>query len=286
MQWDSVPSLRNPVLVAAFTGWNDGADAASDALRWLSGRYGAVRFASLDPEAHIDFQASRPLVELSDGVTRKIHWPEIRFESAILDSANGPDLILCTGPEPNLQWRGLCADIITVARDTGCESVVTFGALLADAPHTRPVRCTGATTDPADMDRLELTRSHYAGPTGITGVLHDACRTAGMSSVSIWAPVPHYVAGPPNPPATLALLDRFATFTGLDLDLRELTVSAEAWRSRIDMTISDDEDLAAYVRGLEEQADDLEQLDHADDVATGDSIAEAFEEYLRDQTEG
>ncbi len=107
-----------------------------------------------------------------------------------------------------------------------------------------------------------------------------------MSSVSIWAPVPHYVAGPPNPPATLALLDRFATFTGLDLDLRELTVSAEAWRSRIDMTVSDDEDLASYVRGLEEQADDLEQLDHADDVATGDSIAEAFEEYLRDQTEG
>lgn len=271
------------MLVAAFTGWNDGADAASDALGWLSGRFGGERFASLDPDEHLDFQAVRPSVELTDGVTRNIRWPEIRFDAAIVDTPGGPDLVLCSGPEPNLRWRALCADVITVARETGCQSVVTFGALLADAPHTRPVRCTGAATDPADMDRLDLTRSRYEGPTGIVGVLHDACRVAGVPSVSLWAPVPHYVASPPNPPATRALLDRFAAFTGLDLDLRELGVSAEAWRARIDVAVAGDEDLDAYVRGLEEQADEAENLDDDRELATGDAIAEAFEEYLRDQ---
>lgn len=283
LRWESRPRLHDPVLVAAFTGWNDAADAASDALGWLSGRYGGERFASLDADEYLDFQVVRPTVELTDGVTRNIRWPQIRFDAAITDAPGGPDLVLCSGPEPNLHWRGICADVLTVVRETGCRSAVTLGALLADSPHTRPVRCTGAATDAADMDRLELSRSHYEGPTGIVGVLHDACRAAGVHSVSMWAPVPHYVATPPNPPATRALLERVAAFSGLELDLRELGVSAEAWRARIDTAVSGDDDLDAYVRGLEEQADEAEDLDDEDELATGDAIAEAFEEYLRDQ---
>src|SRR5262249_16354556 len=158
-----------------------------------------------------------------------------------------------TGPEPNLRWREFCASVIDVARETGCRMVVTFGALLADTPHSLPVRVTGSTTDERLMDELGLERSPYEGPTGIVGVLHDACRAAGVTSASFWAPVPHYVATPPNPPATRALLDRFAAFTGRTLDLRELSVASEAWRTRVDSAVDADEDMRADVDRLAEE---------------------------------
>jgi proteasome assembly chaperone (PAC2) family protein len=278
--------VREPVLVAGFTGWNDAADAASDALAWLAGHYGAQRFATLDPEEHIDFQAIRPTVELLDGVTRSLRWPSIRFEHATTADPGTPDLLLLSGPEPNLRWRGFSEAVITVARETGARMVVTFGALLADAPHTRPVRVTGTTTDGELMGRLALTQSRYEGPTGIVGVIHDACRTAGIRSASLWATVPHYVATPPNPPAIRALLERFGRLTGTTLDLRELGVAGDAWRARVDGAVAADEDLRDYVLGLEEQLDDQddEEMDvDPVDLPDGDAIAEAFEQYLREQ---
>jgi hypothetical protein len=277
--------VREPVLVAGFTGWNDAADAASDAVAWLAGAFHAQRFATIDPEEHLDFQTVRPTVELLDGVTRSLRWPSIRFEHASTGSPVTPDLILLSGPEPNFRWRGLAQSVITVARETNARMVVTFGALLADAPHTRPVRVTGTTTDDELGGRLALTRSTYEGPTGIVGVLHDACREAGLRSASLWATVPHYVASPPNPPAIGALLSRFATLTGLDLDLRELGVAGDAWRARVDGAVAADEDLRDYVLGLEEAIDDQEEDDGVEpvDLPSGDAIAEAFEQYLRDQ---
>jgi proteasome assembly chaperone (PAC2) family protein len=282
LEWHSRPQLRDPVLAAGFTGWNDAADAASNAVTWLAEHFGARVFASIDPQEHYDFQSNRPLVELVDGVIRGITWPTLEF-SAAPAVGPGPDLVLLTGPEPNLRWKGLCETVIEVARQTGCRTVVTFGALLADTPHTAPIRVTGSTTDPELMGRLGLERSRYEGPTGIVGVLHDACRAAGISSASLWAPVPHYVATPPNPPATRALLDRFAAFTGRTLDLRELGVASEAWRTRVDSAVASDEEMRDYVHRLEEQTDvDDETLD-ADEIPSGDSLAAAFEEYLRDQ---
>jgi hypothetical protein len=273
------------VLVAGFTGWNDAGDAASDALAWLAGHFGAERFASLDPEEHLDFQAIRPTIELLDGVTRALRWPSLRFDHARTDSPTTPDLLLLSGPEPNFRWRGFTDAILTVARETGARMVVTFGALLADAPHTRPVRVTGTTTDGDLMGRLALTQSRYEGPTGIVGVVHDACRAAGVRSASLWATVPHYVATPPNPPAIGALLERFGTLTGIDLDLRELGVAGAAWRTRVDSAVAADDDLRDYVVGLEEALDDQDEADaiHPIDLPSGDSIAEAFEEYLREQ---
>ena len=287
LRWDTRPRLQEPTLVAGFTGWNDAADAASDAIVWLREHYAATQFAELDPEEHLDFQAARPTVELINGVTREIHWPAIRFDAAITEDPERPDLVLLSGPEPNLRWRDFCDSVLTVARETGCTRVVTLGALLADAPHTRPVRVTGTTTDPEMMDRLHLQRSHYEGPTGIVGVLHDRCRAAGVASASLWAAVPHYVATPPNPPAIRALLERLAELAGLELDLRELSVASEAWRSRVDSAVSGDDDLREYVVGLEEQLDETDETADDDvdpvDLPTGDAIAEAFEEYLREQ---
>jgi hypothetical protein len=286
LHWESHPQLREPVLVAAFTGWNDAGDAASDAVAWLAAQYTARPFASIDPDEHFDFQANRPEVELVDGVTRKISWPTLEFAEAQV-SGPGPDLVLLSGPEPNLRWRAFCDTVLEVARETGCRTVVTFGALLADTPHTAPIHVTGSTTDPSMMEQLGLEPSRYEGPTGIVGVLHDTCRNAGLASASFWAPVPHYVATPPNPPATRALLDRFSIFTGRTLDLRELGVAAEAWRARVDGAVAGDEEMRDYVQALEDQRGDGPGVGASDDVIdeipSGDDLAEAFEEYLREQ---
>jgi proteasome assembly chaperone (PAC2) family protein len=283
LRWDSRPQLRDPVLVAGFTGWNDAADAASGAVGWLAEHFAARRFAWIDPQEHYDFQSNRPVVELVDGVVRGITWPTLEFAAAPAVGA-GPDLVLLTGPEPNLRWRSFCATVLDVARETGCRTVVTFGALLADTPHTAPIRVTGSTTDTEIMQRLGLERSRYEGPTGIVGVLHDAVRAAGIPSASLWAPVPHYVATPPNPPATRALLDRFAAFTGRTLDLRELAVASEAWKTRVDSAVDGDEDMRDYVRRLEAQVDidEPEPVD-PDEIPSGETLAAQFEEYLREQ---
>ncbi|MGZ6995875.1 MAG: PAC2 family protein [Acidimicrobiia bacterium] len=286
LRWELRPQLHDPVLVAAFTGWNDAGDAASDAVAWLKERFAARPFASIDPDEHFDFQSNRPTVQLVDGVTREILWPTLEFAAASTPGS-GPDLVLLSGPEPNLRWRSLCDTVIEVARETGCGTVVTFGALLADTPHTVPIRVTGSTTDAASSARLGLERSRYEGPTGIVGVLHDTCRNAGLTSASLWAPVPHYVATPPNPPATRALLDRFATFTGESLDLRELGVASEAWRARVDGAVANDDEMREYVRSLEDQIDEPTISDDAgadsEEIPSGDALAEAFEGYLREQ---
>ena len=272
--------MHDPVVVCAFTGWNDAGDAASDAVDWLAARYLAQEFATLDEQVHVDFQAQRPIVTLIDGVTRDLSWPRYSLRAAATSDGQ-PDLVMITGPEPNYDWRGFCTAIMDAARTVGAETVVTFGALLADSPHTRTPRITGSATDPETMDRVGLTRSRYEGPTGIIGVLHDACRQAGFHAASLWVPVPHYVAAPPNPPAITALLDGLARSVQLDIDLRELRVASDAWRARVDSAVAADDDLGNYVDNLEAQQ--AETAVEPDEVPDGESLAEAFEEYLREQ---
>ncbi len=203
--WDEQPeSLRRPVLVAGFEGWNDAADASSTAATWLTqNEASATRVATIDPEEHFDFQARRPNIQLVGGVTRELTWPENAFFTVRREER---DLVVLRGVEPSYRWRSFSQAVLDVARSTNCELVVTLGALLADVPHTRTARVTGTSTDEDLVQRLGLASSRYEGPTGIVGVLHDACRAESVPSVSLWAPVPHYLAAPPNPPATLALL--------------------------------------------------------------------------------
>lgn len=284
LRWEYEPVLHDPVVVAAFTGWNDAADASTDAVDWLAARSIAAEFATIDEQVHVDFQAQRPIVTLVDGVTRDLEWPRYSLKAAA--TADGePDLVLITGPEPNYDWRGFCESILEAARTVGANTIVTFGALLADSPHSLAPRITGSTTDPESMDRVGLTRSQYEGPTGIVGVLHDTSRRAGLTSASLWVPVPHYVAAPPNPPAIAALLAGLSRCVQMNLDLRELNVAADAWRARVDAAVATDDDLRMYVNNLEQQHADLERdgIHTADDIPDGDAIAEAFEEYLRDQ---
>ncbi len=186
------PTLRSPVLITAFRGWNDGGQAATVAAGYLVEQWDATRFADVDPEAFMDFQAVRPTVTLDEGLSRRIEWPENAFYHAAIPGTDR-DAVILVGVEPNYRWRAFSDLVIGLAKDVGVDLVVTLGALLADVPHTRPAPVTGAATDPALVEELGLQLSRYEGPTGIVGVLHDACRTAGLRSVSLWSAVPHYV---------------------------------------------------------------------------------------------
>ena len=287
LRWDHEPVLHDPVVVAAFTGWNDAADAASDAVDWLAARYGATEFASIDEQVHVDFQAQRPQVTLVDGALRDLTWPVYSLRAAATPDGD-PDLVLVSGPEPNYDWRGFCGAVMDAANRVGARTVVTLGSLLADSPHSRAPHVTGSATD-ADMnERIALSRSRYEGPTGIIGVLHDTVRNAGFAAASLWVPVPHYVAAPPNPGAILALLHGVGRAVDLAVDTRELRVAAQAWEARVDAAVAEDDDLRTYVHSLEEQYDaewdDTTTSVGADEeLPDGDALAEAFEEYLRDQ---
>lgn len=302
VRWNAQPSLRRPALVAAFSGWNDAADAASDAVRWLARTIGAREFATLDIEDYLDFQAARPTVELVDGVIRTIQWPELTF-SAGTTPGDGRDLVLLHGVEPNLRWPSFCEDVMSVARTTGCEIVVTLGALLGDVPHSRPIRCTGSATDEALSARLGMERSRYEGPTGIVGVLHDSARRVGFASASIWAPVPHYVATAPNPKATYALVSRLGELLDLGLQPTDLEIAASAWERSVDDVVAADADASSYVERLVARYDEhtdapfagvagagSDESDESDDdwldedeLPSGESLAEDFERYLREQ---
>jgi proteasome assembly chaperone (PAC2) family protein len=276
LAWEQRPELRRPVLVAGFEGWNDAASAASEAAGWLTRQFGATKMASMDPEEHFDFQSARPTVELVDGVTRDLTWPANEFFAVPVDAR---DLVVLRGVEPNLRWPSFCREVLGVASETGCEMVVTLGALLADVPHTRPVRVTGATTDPELMASLHLQRSRYEGPTGIVGVLHDTARATGVASASLWAPVPHYVSTPPNPLATRALLDRLGQLLGATFELGELDELSQAWQTRVDEVVSQDDDVRSYVGQLEERYDTEAETD----IPSGEGLADEVEQFLRDR---
>jgi proteasome assembly chaperone (PAC2) family protein len=269
--------LRSPILVAAFEGWNDAGDAATDAVEHLADVWDGVEVAALDPDDFYDFQVNRPNVSLVDGTTRLIDWPTTRFYACRLPQGER-DLVLVRGVEPNMRWRGFCAELLTVGAGLGVTEVVTLGALLADSPHTRPVPVSGTSSDPAMAQRLHLEPSRYEGPTGIVGVLQDACEKAGLPAVSFWAAVPHYVASPPCPKATIALLRRVEDLLDIPIPLGELPDQARAWEEQVDELASEDSDVAEYVQSLEEREpeEDLPE-------ASGDAIAAEFERFLRRQ---
>ncbi len=274
------PRLERPVLVAAFRGWNDGGQGASLAGGFLAREWQAERFADLDPEGFYDFQATRPLVSLEEGQTRKIEWPENAFYFA-RPRELGRDVILFLGIEPNLRWRTFCALVVDFARELGVELMVTLGALLADVPHTRPSPVSGSATDEELAKRMSLSASRYEGPTGIVGVLHDACRAAGVPSVSLWAAVPHYVQLTPSPRAAQALCERLATLLGGQIDVAELRRAGRGYVEQVSEAVSADAETAAYVEELEQRADSIDPAD----LPSGDALAAELTRFLREREE-
>jgi predicted ATP-grasp superfamily ATP-dependent carboligase len=279
---DERPALERPVLVAAFRGWNDGGQAATLAGSYLAKLWGATRFGDIDPEGFVDFQATRPQVSLEKGLTRRIDWPENAFYRAVVPGADR-DAVLLLGVEPNFRWRAFTDLIVGLARDLRVELVVTLGALLADVPHTRPAPVTGAASDPELVAELGLQHSRYEGPTGIVGVLHDACRRADLPSVSLWSAVPHYVSLAPSPRAARALCERLGELLDARVDVEELAAAEEAYAEQVSEAVASDPDTATYVEELECRADSLEGWSHEDELPSGDSIAAELTRFLRER---
>jgi predicted ATP-grasp superfamily ATP-dependent carboligase len=279
VRWHQRPQLRRPILVAAFEGWNDAGDGASGAAEYLIDVLDAEPLASVDTEEFYDFTVARPNVRLVDGVTRTIEWPEPELSFA---SPGGEhDIVFLQACEPQLKWRTFAAMIVGVATALNVEMVVTLGALLAEVPHTRPVRVTGTAGSPDLVERLHLERSRYEGPTGIVGVLHDAFARSGIPSASLWAAVPHYVAKTPSPKATLALVERASELLGIPVDTVDLEIAATAYERQVSEVVADDDDVAEYVRRLEEgEGDDIIE---PSEIPSAESLAGEVERFLRDQ---
>lgn len=275
MELDSAPRLRDPVLIAAFEGWNDAGESATAGVEYLEQQWNATPIGGLDPDEYYDFQVNRPLVSLDDSGAREIEWPTTRL-SVVREADAGRDLVLLRGIEPNLRWRSFCAELLAAAGELGVRQIVTLGALLADVPHTRPVPVTSASSDPEKAARLGLEPSNYEGPTGIVGVFQDAATAGGYDALSLWAAVPHYVAQSPCPKATLVLLQHVEDYLQLSISLDDLVEQAEAWQHGVDELAEEDADVAEYVRRLEEARDTVDLPE-----ASGEHIAREFERYLR-----
>jgi proteasome assembly chaperone (PAC2) family protein len=274
------PALVRPVLIAAFRGWNDGGQGASLAAGYLAKAWDARRFAEIDPEGFFDFQSTRPQVRLEEGYTRRIDWPETVFYHARPEGM-GRDAVLLLGIEPNLRWRTFSGLIVDFAKELEVELMVTLGALLADVPHTREAPVTGSATDANLIQQLGLQASRYEGPTGIVGVVHDACKRANIPSASLWAAVPHYVSLAPSPKAASALCARLAGLLGAEIDTAELDEAAEAYVRQVSEAIATDEDTAAYVEELERRVDQLDESD----IPSGESLAAELSRFLRERDE-
>lgn len=278
----SRPTLEHPILIAAFRGWNDGGQGASLAAGYLAKLWRAERFAEIDPENFFDFQATRPHVSLEEGLTRRIDWPATVFYHGRPPGLDR-DAVLLLGIEPNLRWQTFTDLVVGFAKELGTELVVTIGALLADVPHTRPCPVTGTASDPQLVDRLGLSASRYEGPTGIVGILHDACRRAQLPSVSLWAAVPHYVSLTPSPRAALALCEGLEDLLGTEIETEELDDAAAAYAEQVSEAVSSDPETAAYVEELEHRADELEE---EKDLPSGEALAAELTRFLRDRERG
>jgi proteasome assembly chaperone (PAC2) family protein len=279
IEWSERPRLNKPLVVCAFKGWNDAGEAATAALGFLIDSFDATEVARIDPEDFYDFTAVRPTVRLAEGRTRVIEWPENSIHAAQVSGAEH-DLLLLQGVEPSLRWRQFCGIVTDTARELDAHMVITLGALLADVPHSRPVPMTGIASDAALVERLGYEGSTYEGPTGVVGVLHHACAAAGLSSVSLWASVPHYVAAAPNPKAALALIRSFEGVAGVAVEARDLEESAEDYERQVSAAVASDPEVKSFVERLEETLDET-QPDVPERIPSAETIARDFQRFLR-----
>ncbi len=284
MEWR--PELDRPILVAAFTGWNDAAEAASLALSTLGGAGGAKRFGSFDGEEFFDYQTIRPQIKLIEGVTRTVEWPENSLSAleAGVEALGGSSAVLLSGPEPNFRWQAFSQAVVDLARELDVRLVVTLGALLADVPHSRPVSVSANAQDPSLVENLGLSASRYEGPTGITGILHRYCAGKGLPAVSFWASVPHYLPSVPSAPAALALLQNLSKLLGGSFDTAHLERTSEDYQRQVSAAVAQDPDLTSYVRTLEERYD-TQAESGIRNLPSGEELARELERFLREKGE-
>jgi proteasome assembly chaperone (PAC2) family protein len=273
-------------MILAFSGWNDAAEGASGAIEHLLSAWREKNddvvpqlIADVEAEEFYDFQVNRPQVTIDDSSIRRIEWPGTQVFGLAIPSMNR-DLVIVTGVEPSMRWKRFTSDLLDVADDLEVSLVVTLGSLLADSPHTRPITVTGTGAHPNIADRLGVSVSKYEGPTGILGIIQDGCMRRGIDAISLWAGVPHYASNSPSPKASLALINSLEDFLEVTIPLGSLPTDSDKWEKSVDELAAEDNDVAEYVKALEESKDAAELPD-----VSGDLIAKEFERYLRRQSE-
>ena len=279
VRWIAHPVVERPIVLVAFEGWSDAGDAASSAVRFIGEQHGAEPFATIDPEVFFDFSSTRPRVQFDDELQRQIVWPDTTVSSCVVGDGTTP-LVTIVGSEPQLRWRTFAEQIVGIARLYEARLVLTFGALLAEVPHTRPVSVFGTADDRELIDTLGLLPSRYEGPTGMTGVLQSWCRQAGLHSAALWAAVPTYVPSAPSPKAALALVDRASQLLEIPIDTTELEIASASYERQVSELVSDDAETTDYVEQLERRFDDDDHDPFGDDE---ESLVDEVERFLRDQ---
>jgi len=281
-----IPDLRSPVMVIAFSGWNDAAEAATDAVSHLLGCWtdpqfdaGSQLIAEVDSEEFYDFQVNRPTVFVDNSNVRNLAWPGTKVYVLKTPSLDH-DWIIVKGVEPSMKWKTFTADILDLADDCEVDLVISLGAMLADTPHSRPITVSGSGAHPEIAKRLGVEISKYEGPTGILGVIQDACVRRGIDAISLWAAIPHYASNSPSPKATLALVNALEDFLEISIPQGSLPEHALQWEAEVTALAKEDSDIAEYVKALEESKDALDIPE-----ATGESIARELERFLRRQNE-
>ena len=284
MEIHQIPLLRNPVMVMAFSGWNDAAEAASGAVEHLLSGWRDIGddvvpelIADVESEDYYDFQVNRPVVSIDESQIRSITWPTTQVFGLSIPSM-ARDLVIVTGVEPSMRWKSFTSDLLDLADDLEVSLIITLGSLLADTPHTRPITVTGTGAHPSISARLGVSVSKYEGPTGILGIIQDGCMRRGIDAISLWAAVPHYASNAPSPKATLALINTLEDFLDISIPLSDLPEAADAWEKDVNDLAAEDNEVAEYVKALEESKDAAELPE-----VSGDSIAKEFERYLRRQ---
>lgn len=272
---ESAFNLRQPIMLAAFEGWNDAGESASAAITHLLANWSHQELARFNPEDFYDFQVNRPQIKIDAHVVREIVWPNtLIYAVSAPNLAN--DFLIVKGIEPSMRWMSFADQILDLADDYEATMLITMGALLADTPHSRPITVTGSGAHPEVAKKLGVEVSRYEGPTGIIGVLQDAAYRRGLDAVSLWAAVPHYVSAPPSPKASLALINALEDLLEISIHQGDLPERALNWEKQVDQMAADDVEIADYVAQLENSKDAAELP-----TVTGDSIAREVERFLR-----
>ena len=286
MEIHQIPLLREPVMLIAFSGWNDAAEAASGAVEHLLSGWSDKNddvipelIANVESEDFYDFQVNRPVVTIDESQIRSITWPSTQVFGMSIPSMER-DLVIVTGVEPSMKWKSFTSDLLDLADDLEVSLIVSLGSLLADTPHTRPITVSATTSHPSIANRLGVSVSKYEGPTGILGIIQDGCMRRGIDAISLWAAVPHYASNSPSPKATLALINTLEEFLNIKIPLSDLPDKSDLWEREVNDLAADDSEIADYVKALEESKDAAELPE-----VSGDTIAKEFERYLRRQQE-
>ena len=292
MEIHKIPALRKPVMLIAFSGWNDAAEAATGAASHILGAWTAAEhaindqvgvvpelIADIDPEEFYDFQVNRPLVDIDESQIRSLTWPGTQIFGLATPNFDF-DFIVVRGVEPSMKWKTFTHDLLDLADDLEVQTIITLGSMLADAPHSRPITVTGSGAHPEIAKRLGVEVSRYEGPTGILGVIADACLRRGLDAISLWAAIPHYASNSPSPKATLALINALEDFLEISLPQGELHADSLEWESEVDELACEDSDVAEYVKALEESKDSALLSD-----VSGEDLARELERFLRRQSE-